>query len=104
IFRVVAAKQGMHDKPADHVIAAYNDRPENRFRKIRGDAENIRQIDVHFVDQPIVIPRLPWPKPLPTWAANECADDNHRYPKNDEAKQKCTNGKLTLLPRVVPAA
>src|ERR1035438_10581747 len=41
-----------------------------------------------------------------TWSgpADECSNDDHCDPQNDKAKHEGRNGKLALLPRVIPAA
>jgi hypothetical protein len=58
-------------KSPEQVIAADHDRAENAFRHVRRDAENIGQIAVHFIDQPVVIPGLPRPEPLPAGPSNK---------------------------------
>ena len=51
-----------------------------------------------------MIPCLAGPEPLPSGAANECADDDHRDPENDEAEKKRPDREFALLPGVIAAA
>src|SRR5271166_1276320 len=104
IFRHVAPEERIYEKASEHVIAADNNGAEYRLRHVRSDAKNVRQVAVHFINQPVVIPCLPRPEPLPARPSYERSDDDHSDPQNDEAKQKCSNRKLALLPGVIPAA
>ena len=94
----------MRDEASNRIKTAYDNRPENRLPQVRRNSKKIRQIPVHFVNQPIVIPGLSRPEPLPSRSPDERADDDHRDPQNDEAEQECSNGKLALLPGVIAAA
>src|SRR5438128_7036401 len=94
----------MDDEAGHGIVAADDDCAENTFRQIRSDAEDIRQVAVHFIDEPVVIPSLSRPKPLPARPANERTYENHRDPQDDETEQKRADGEFALLPGVIAAA
>src|SRR5262249_44851242 len=96
--------QSVHHEAADGKEAADHNGAEDGFAKIRCDSENVRQIAIDLVDQPVVIPGLPGPEPLPAGTADEGADGDHRDPEDDEAEKETADLKLPLLPGVIAGA
>src|SRR5882724_2701371 len=101
VFGVMTPEESVDLQAADDKKTADDDGAENAFAPIRSDAENIGQVNVDLVDEAIVIPGLPRPEPLPAGSANESANENHRYPQNNEAEEERADGELPLLPGVV---
>src|SRR5260370_11943283 len=91
----------MDQHAADGEESADNDCAEDAFTPIRSDTEKIGQVAIDFVDETVVVPRLPRPEPLPSGAADEGANENHGDPQDDEAEEKCSNGECSLFPGVV---
>src|ERR1700741_4101174 len=104
IFWHVAAEQRVDEKAASREVSAHYDQTEYAFAQVRGDAEDVRQVAVHLVNQSIVIPGLSWPEPLPAGSSNESADNDHRDPKDDETEQERGDREAALLPGVIAAA
>src|SRR5579864_1370039 len=104
IFSHPAPEDGIHQASAEQVVAAYDNRAENALAQVRRDAEDVRQVAIHLVDEAVVVPRLAGPEPLPSRAANKRADDDHRDPEDDEAEQKRPDREPALLPCVIAAA
>src|ERR1022692_5197419 len=94
----------MHPDSSGHAIEAHNDRAEDDLSDAPPDAENIRQIAVHFEDQSIMVPRGAWPEPHPPRTSNQSADHNHRDPQHDESENKSQDGELSLLKGVIAVA
>src|SRR5207249_9403155 len=89
---------------ADGEEAADHDCAENALAQVRSDSEDVRQIAVDFINQTVVVPGLPRPKPLPSGATNKSADEDHGNPQDDETEEKSSNGEFALLPGVVARA
>src|SRR5207248_1755834 len=104
IFGVVPPEKCVHKHAANGEKASNYCRPEDAFSPIRCDTEEIRQVAIHFINEPVVVPSLPRPEPLPSGSTNKRADENHRDPQDDEAKEKSSDGELALLPGVVAGA
>src|SRR5579859_7288090 len=104
IFWIVAAIQRVDYEAADGEEAADYHGAEDGFAEVGGDAEKIRQVAIDLVDEAIVIPGLPGPKPLPAGTANEGTNGDHGHPQNNEAEEECADLEFALLPGVIACA
>src|SRR5258708_38672273 len=91
----------MHQEAADGEETADDNCSKNPFAQVGGDAKDVRQVAVHFVNKPVMIPGLAGPEPLPARTANKGPDGDHGDPQNNKAEKKRGDFKLALLPRVV---
>src|ERR1019366_1221081 len=88
ILRIPAPEEAVQGKPADHIKAAHHHQSEDCLDPVGSNSEKVRQIAVHLVDEPVVVPRLSGPEPLPSRAANKGPDDDHRNPQHDKTEQE----------------
>src|SRR5882757_8853892 len=70
----IPPEQRVDEKASKQVIAAHYNCTKNNLREVRSYAENVRQIAIYFIDQPVMVPGLPGPEPLPAGPPYEGSD------------------------------
>src|SRR5271170_1940130 len=68
------------------------------------NAENLIEVAVHGIIHALGVPGSARPKPHPSRAADEGADDDHQDPEADEAEHEGPDGEAALLVGVVTVA
>src|SRR5439155_14980360 len=88
----------------DNKISDNQRKPEGSLHPIVTNTDQIGQVLVGERLDPMRIPRLPRPEPVPPWTTQKCADNNRGHPQDLETEQKGENFVLSFLEGVVPVA